>query len=141
MDTKRTGPEWIDMKSLCQSLLVDHSDRAQGQHVTIDLALPAEPASVIGYRDLLRGALDRLVRRALKAMPGGGVLTLRLRRDQHIVLECSDTGEAVGTTPSRTTRALVEAHGGRLWRRSLHDGGTCFVVELPVAGPNKLVAA
>lgn len=141
METTRTSPDWIDMKSLCQSLLETFAERAARQRVTIDLALPPEDAFVIGYRDLLRGAFDRLVIRALRAMPDGGQLSLRLRRDPHVVLEVSDTGAPDLTTATRSSRQILQAHGGCLWRRRERDGGTCFVAELPAAGPGSRVAA
>lgn len=141
MDTTRHAPDWIDMKALCQSLLEAYADRAARHRVTIDLALPAEDAFVIGYRDLLRSALDRLVIRAFRAMPGGGDLTLRLRRSPHVVLELSDTGEADVPTTTRPARQILQAHGGVLWRRAVKPAGTCFVMELPAAGPGSSVAA
>lgn len=129
------------MKALCLELLETHADRAARHHVTIDLALPAEDAFVIGHRDLLRGALDRLMIRALRAMPTGGELALSLRRAPHVVVEVRDTGAFDATAVTPTVREICEAHGGQLWRRWHRPTGSCFVVELPAAGPGALVAA
>lgn len=128
------------MKSLSQSLLETHALRAERQRVTIDLSLTSEPAFVIGYPDLLRTALDRLVVGALDAMPEGGLLTLNVHRDRHVVVECCDTGHG-GPPSTRSARQVMQAHGGCLWRRTLPHGGSCFVAELPAAGPGTVVAA
>jgi signal transduction histidine kinase len=145
MDTARRAPHWIDMKVLCLEVLQTHADRAARHHVTIDLALPSGDAFVIGRRDLLRGALDRLMIRALRAMPTGGELALSLRRDPHVVVEVRDTGAfdttTVTTAATSAVRAICEAHGGQLWRRWHRPTGSCFVVELPAAGPGAYVAA
>jgi signal transduction histidine kinase len=140
MDTKRTGPDWVDMKALSQSLLETHARRAEGQRVTIDLSLTPEPAFVIGYRDLLRSALDRLVVGALDSMRNGGVLTLKVYRDRHVVVECCDTGRG-GLTSTTSPKQVMQAHGGCLLRRTLPHGGACFIAELPAAGPRTVVAA
>lgn len=141
MGTFPRGPHWVDMKALCQSLFETHADRAARQRVTMDLRLDPGPATVIGYRDVLRRAIERLVERALDAMPRGGALSLHVMRDPYVIVECSDTGSADVPSNVRTSRAELRAHGGCLWRRRERDGGTCFIAELPAAGPRHSVAA
>ncbi len=42
----------------------------------------------------------------------------------------SDTGAGLGLS---IAKALIEAHGGRIWAENAPDGGACFTFTLPVA--------
>ena len=101
--------------------------------------------------ELLHRALSNLVLNAMDAMPDGGTLTLRTRRDDgKVVMEVSDTGS--GLTPEECERiftpyytskkhgtglglaivqSVVSDHGGRISVRSEPGKGTTFVIELP----------
>jgi two-component system nitrogen regulation sensor histidine kinase NtrY len=101
--------------------------------------------------ELLHRALSNLVLNAMDAMPEGGTLTLRSRReDGRITIEVADTG--TGLTPEECARiftpyytskqhgtglglaivqSVVSDHGGRISVRSEPGQGTTFVIELP----------
>ena len=113
-----------------------------------DPDLPLVPLDV----ELFKQALWNLIRNAQHAMPTGGDLILRTRRDgDHALLTVTDTGvgmdEAVAaqvfdafftTRPGGsglglpTTRKIVEAHGGSISLRSEPGQGTMFTVRLPL---------
>jgi nitrogen fixation/metabolism regulation signal transduction histidine kinase len=101
--------------------------------------------------DLLHRALSNLVLNAMDAMPNGGTLSLRSRRDDgKVILEIADTGS--GLTPEECERiftpyytskqhgtglglaivqSVVSDHGGRIRVQSEPGRGTAFVIELP----------
>jgi signal transduction histidine kinase len=101
--------------------------------------------------------LDNLISNAIKFTPEGGRVDVRaLRTESGAVIEVSDTG--IGLAPSEVervferffrseratdrhiagtglglfiSRAIVEAHGGRIVASSTLDAGTTFKIELP----------
>jgi two-component system, NtrC family, nitrogen regulation sensor histidine kinase NtrY len=101
--------------------------------------------------DLLHRAISNLVLNAMDAMPNGGTLTLRSRRDDDkVIIEVADTG--AGLTPEECERiftpyytskqhgtglglaivqSVVSDHGGRISVQSEPGHGTSFVIELP----------
>jgi two-component system nitrogen regulation sensor histidine kinase NtrY len=101
--------------------------------------------------ELLHRALSNLVLNAMDAMPNGGTLTLRTRRDDgKVVIEVCDTGSGLTReecerifTPYYTSKqhgtglglaivqSVVSDHGGRISVQSEPGKGTTFVIELP----------
>lgn len=101
--------------------------------------------------DLMHRAISNLVLNAMDAMPAGGTLTLRSRRDDgKTIIEVADTGS--GLTPEECARiftpyytskqhgtglglaivqSVVSDHGGRISVRSEPGAGSAFVIELP----------
>jgi two-component system sensor histidine kinase FlrB len=147
------GPHWIDARALCQFVVQAVAERARRQRVRIDLSLCTDAASVIGHVDRLYAVVFHLVANALEAMPQGGVIALRVQRASTVTIECADNGPGIsadhaphlwdecdrmkaGGLPA--TRAIVEAHRGRIVYRPQPDCGASFVVELPAAGPRRL---
>lgn len=100
--------------------------------------------------DQLQGALSNLLRNAIEAMPGGGVLTIDADvRDQNVLVRISDTGEGIPaelrgrlfeplitTKPLGlglglvTARTLIEGQNGTL-KLAPSATGASFEVSLP----------
>ena len=115
------------------------------------LELNSELGQIAADPELLHRALSNLVLNAMDAMPDGGTLILRSRRDGHkAVIEVSDTGS--GLTPEECERiftpyytskqygtglglaivqSVVSDHGGRIGVESAAGRGTTFRIELP----------
>lgn len=103
--------------------------------------------------DTFKQALLNLIRNAQLAMPEGGELILRTRREGDVeALDVIDTGPGISpearprifdafysTRPRGTglglpmTRRIVEAHGGSIDFDSIQGKGTQFTVRLPIA--------
>jgi signal transduction histidine kinase len=101
-----------------------------------------------------RRALLNLMQNAMDAMPQGGTLTLRGRRqDATVHLDVEDTGSGIApeyttqifeplytTKPGGTglglyiVQEVVAAHGGHVAVQSTVGSGTTFTITLPRAG-------
>ncbi|GIW88439.1 MAG: two-component sensor histidine kinase [Isosphaeraceae bacterium] len=106
-------------------------------------------------QDLIKQALLNLILNAQLAMPDGGELILRTRRDDHAaIIDVIDTGTGIpaeilprifdaffSTRPGGsglglpTTRKIIEAHGGSIDVESEPGRGTRFTIRLPLSQP------
>jgi two-component system sensor histidine kinase HydH len=132
--------------------------------VKLERALEKELPKCAGDFDLLANALENLVRNACEAMPQGGTLTVRTRREVSdrggVVVSVEDTGEGMDartrerafdeffTTKSSGSglglafvRRVVEAHGGEVSLTSREGRGTMVSLRLPSLGAPEGAAA
>jgi two-component system nitrogen regulation sensor histidine kinase NtrY len=118
-------------------------------HCEMQLDRRLEP--IAADPELLHRALSNLVLNAMDAMPNGGTLTLRTRRDDgKVAIQVCDTGSGLTReecerifTPYYTSKqhgtglglaivqSVVSDHGGRISVQSEPRQGTAFVIELP----------
>jgi two-component system, NtrC family, nitrogen regulation sensor histidine kinase NtrY len=122
--------------------------------ITCKLELDENLTPIAADAELLHRAVSNLLLNALDAMPQGGAMTLRTRRDDaKAVIEVSDTGS--GLTPEECERiftpyytskrhgtglglaivqSVVSDHGGRISVHSEPGHGATFLIELPQNG-------
>jgi PAS domain S-box-containing protein len=127
---------------------------ASGSNVQCQFDLPNESCVVTGDEGQLAQVFQNLVRNAVEAMPGGGVVEVRVSRQKgkrvdEVCIEVSDHGAGIAPeaiekifTPFFTTKdkgsglglavafSIVQNHGGRIQVSSKPGLGTTFRVSL-----------
>jgi signal transduction histidine kinase len=148
----------VDLVSLVAQCMDSARPRAQAASVHLDLDVEDVPL-VMGEQAKLAQLLDNLVSNAIKFTPRDGHVGVRLSAHHDVIrIEVSDTGIGI---PDRErgrlferffraqsalerqiqgtglglyiSKAIVDAHDGRIGVDSVPGEGTTFVVELPVA--------
>jgi PAS domain S-box-containing protein len=126
-----------------------------GSNVQCQFDLPSETYAVTGDEGQLAQVFHNLVRNAVEAMPGGGVMGVQVSRQKstradEVCVEVSDRGPGIAPealdkifTPFFTTKdkgsglglavafSIVQNHGGRIQVSSKPGVGTSFHVSLP----------
>ncbi len=134
-----TKPKWKDQA------------QAAGATVRVVPELSTVPP-IAGEEPALRELLTNLIFNAVDAMPDGGIITIRTRRDGgRVVLEVADTGTGMSEEVRRrclepffSTKGergtglglsmvfgIVQRHGGEIDIRSAVGKGTTFVITFP----------
>jgi signal transduction histidine kinase len=154
----RIDPEPLDVAPLLhearEALRVEAEAKGQVLHCASCEGLPP----VFADRDRLWQVLANLITNAIKFAPRGGCVTLEASADGgELRVTVRDTGpgiapedlprlfepfwQASGTARFgcglglKIAKAIVEAHGGRLWVDSASGQGAAFSFALPLAGP------
>jgi signal transduction histidine kinase len=150
--TPELRPEQLDR------VVEDAVGAALGQQgAAIDLAreLDLDVPPVTMDARLVRQAVLNVAVNAVQAMPRGGRITIRTRREARTaLLEIEDTGAGIAEEvrerifePFFTTKAsgtglglavvkrIVESHGGTVCVRSVPGAGTTFALRFPLDGP------
>ncbi len=143
----------VDLARLVAEAVDGAALALQGAGVRVVRPTPTLKAPVLGDAERLRQALLNLVLNAVQAMPGGGVLTVALRRAAgQVELSVRDTGTGMDratlarclepfftTRPHGTglglaiVREITELHGGRLRITSRPGCGTTVRLAFPLA--------
>jgi signal transduction histidine kinase len=149
--------EPVDVRALVLESVEAARPRAESTAVELRVRADEVPP-VAGERVRLAQLLDNLVSNAIKFTPAGGRVDVALgAHGRAIVVQVSDTGIGISTEErthlferffrSQTalerqiqgtglglyiSKAIVDAHGGRIAVDSSEGKGTTFLVELPV---------
>lgn len=132
----------------------------RGSPIVMDC--PTVPCWVQADKLLVRQALANLINNAVVVSPAGSPVTVRVTQREYDVL-VSVTDDGTGMTaaerlelfhrfasgrPLRSgtglgliiTKQIVERHGGRLFVDTVAQRGTTMMFNLPIGGPNEVVA-
>ncbi len=131
-------------------LLIERGDGLSGKY-QIEKSFENRGVRARADRDAMKQVFWNLCNNALRAMPGGGVLSIGLDADEDWVrISVSDTG--TGFDPAESARIfepfqsgfpggtglglaivyqIVQAHGGRVRAQAQRSNGATFVVEIP----------
>jgi len=147
----------IRLHSLIEKIAQEQRPQVEGKGLTFQVEAPTDLALVNVDTKRLHWAITNLVRNAWQHTPPGGSVTLRLlERDAQVSVDVIDTGQGIAPevqkqlfdriyrTTSETggetrglglglyvTRAIVEAHGGKIQVVSKEGVGSKFSVMLP----------
>ena len=153
--------EPVDLAALMGTVMKRLAPEAGARGIRLDSEPLAEPLVLLGDEDRLLQVLTNLASNALHYTPHGGSVTLSARRvaaEAHVSVRDtglgippghlerifdrfyridrsrsrqSGGGSGIGLT---IARALVEAHGGRLWAESRGEGlGSIFTFTVPLS--------
>ncbi|GEM_PF-1883602 len=146
---------WVDMKQLLEEQLTK-SKSLPNKH-TFRIELPNYPVRIRADATRTAQAVNNLLSNAIKYAPKGGQVTLKLEEHaDEVVVSVSDQG--LGITKDQIgrlfqpfyriqgaetagieglglglalTKAIVEAHGGKIWAESEVGAGSTFSFSLP----------
>jgi histidine kinase len=150
----------LDVASLVQTVTKRLAPQAETKHISVNFELPRDLPPVLADEDRAIQVLTNLAGNALQYTPEGGRVTISAKRlEDEVQISVHDTG--VGIPPEHLShifdrfyrvdksrsrqsgggsgigltiaRALVEAHGGRIWVESNGEGqGSTFTFTLPI---------
>jgi signal transduction histidine kinase len=151
----------VDLSSAVQTVTKRLAPQAEAKRIALDADLRPDLPLLLADEDRLVQVLTNLTGNALQYTPENGRVIISARRDQQeIRVSVQDTGAGmspehlphifdrfyrVDASRSRRegggsgigltiARALVEAHGGRIWAESAGEGqGSVFSFTIPVA--------
>jgi signal transduction histidine kinase len=147
----------VDLRSLAVQCVDSARPRAQSASVQLDLEVEDVP-EIMGEPAKLAQLLDNLVSNAIKFTPRDGRVSVRLTAHPDLIrIEVSDTGIGIPDQERERlferffraqsalerqiqgtglglyiSKAIVDAHDGRIGVDSTPGEGTTFIVELPV---------
>ncbi len=146
--------EEVDLRRLMEDVAQLAAPDAEQHGVTIQRHVPEQRLPVKVDVDLMKQAFLNVVINGVQAMPNGGLLTISIRRENHIaVAEIQDQGSGIPkemhdkvfelyfTTKKEgsgiglaQTFQILEWHYGSVDFESAETTGTIFRFQIPIAG-------
>jgi len=155
--------EYFDPIAVLESVVADARFEAQAQQRSVSLAVPAidedRRPSVQGNAELIRRAIENVVRNAIRFSPPGGTVRVSMELTQPpLRYRCEVVDEGAGVDPSALTRLFdpfvradsrgvglglaiarraITAHGGMISARNVPQGGFSVEIELPAVAHDR----
>ena len=158
MDSKdyRLSKEWVDLV-VFYNKIIDRFELTKDEKLSFERKLPDKPILVEIDPDKLTQVIDNIISNALKYSPEGGNVTFKIKeQDDEVIVSIADQGVGIPkgnvekifgrfyrVDKARTrklggtglglaiAKEMVEAHGGRIWARSIEGKGTTVFFSLP----------
>jgi signal transduction histidine kinase len=150
----RLAPCTADIVSVVKECAAQFEDLARSHEVSLRLEAPEGAIEATFDHDRIVQVLSNLLRNALQFTGRGGEITLRVARQVHACrIDVSDTGTGIsaddldrifnrfqqmaGAHPRGLglglfiSRAIIEAHGGKIWVDSEPGSGSTFSFTVP----------
>lgn len=150
-------PRRLDLKALCEELLMQYREQAPIKSLAIEQDIPQDIPSVYADGELLRQLLANLLDNAVKYTPKGGTIGLSVlhRTSQKVQVSVSDNGHGIPPEKQEQIferdfrlkrdeneegyglglafcRRIARAHYSRIWVDSSPNEGSTFHFTLPV---------
>ena len=148
--------EDVDVAAVSREVAGSFRSIADAKEIRLESTIEPSPPRIRGDGDRLAQALGNLIGNAFKFTPAGGAVRLVVeRRGRGVRFEVSDTGTGISDEEMphlfepfwqakdtahmgaglglKITRAIVEAHDGKMEVRNNAEGGATFAFELPAA--------
>lgn len=158
--------EWQPIEGVVGAALERLEDQLGGRQVTTHLSADAPLVPIDGV--LVEQLLINLLENAVKYTPEGTPIEISSRQQSsELVVEVADRGPGIPAESLTKifekfyrlprerggggggggaglglaiSRAIVEAHGGRIWAENRPGGGAAFIFTLPISGSAPVVA-
>jgi PAS domain S-box-containing protein len=151
-------PESLSLRELAEEAIAAYGLLAREACVKLLLEHVTRDAELIADRFRIHQALGNLIGNAIKFTPAGGTVVLAVISDgSQSIFSVADTGPGIApeelahlfdrfwqarASDRRGTglglsiaKAIVEAHGGRIWVDTRLGAGSTFSFALPLSGP------
>jgi signal transduction histidine kinase len=153
----RPAPVALDLNELVMSIRAQCAPKLRDKSLTLTVVLPPEPIRIEADRDMLMRLLANLLDNAMRHAPSNSSIGLEVHVEPDAIeLRVSDAGPSIPEaerlelfesyvqlrdTAARlrarrglglsSSRAVVQAHGGRIWVEDCAGEGATFCVRLP----------